>query len=163
MICFVDLKMYGPFTTTNDNNISCFSQNVYLNQREANDKLALDWFATNKMKTTPSKFQTIIFRHRNNKSNFELYWTNDPIKTTLVKSLGVTLYDKLCFDDHISRICTRAARQTNVLHRIVKYVSRINTYNDFIASISIIARRFGIFITIEVHTNWERLIMKHFV
>ena len=52
-----------------------------------------------------------------------------------VKLLGVN--DKLCFDDHISRLSTRAARQTNALCRILKYVPldcRINIYNAFIAS-----------------------------
>ena len=90
------------------------------------------------MKANPSKFQTIIFKHRSNEAICELNISNDTIKpVSCVKLLGVTLDDKLCFDDHISRLCTRAARQTNALRRILKYVPldcRINIYKAFIAS-----------------------------
>ena len=49
-----------------DNTISCYSHdmNILKKQLEANAKLALDWFAENQMKANPSKFQTIIFKHR---------------------------------------------------------------------------------------------------
>ena len=109
--------------------------NVLKEQLEANAKLALDWFAENQMKANPSKFQTIIFKHHSNEAICELNISNDTIKpVSCVKLLGVTLDDKLCFDDHISRLCTRAARQTNALRRILKYVPldcHINIYQSF--------------------------------
>ena len=77
-------------------------------------------------------------KHRSNEAIYELNISNDRIKPiSCVKSLGVTQDDKLCFDDHILRLCTRAAHQTNALCRIVKYVPlgcRIDIYNAFIAS-----------------------------
>ena len=128
------------YNYADDNTISCYSHdmNVLKEQLEANAKLALDWFAENQMKANPSKFQTIIFKHRSNEAVCELNISNDTIKpVSCVKLLGVTLDDKLCFDDHISRLCTRAASQTNAFRRILKYVTldcRINIYNAFIAS-----------------------------
>ena len=94
--------------------------NVLINeQHEANAKLGLYWFAENQMKANPSKFQTIIFKHRSNEEICQLNISNDTIKpVSSVKLLGVTLNDKLCFDDHISRLRTRAARQTNDLQKI---------------------------------------------
>ena len=112
--------------------------NVLKEQLEANAKLALDWVADNQIKANPSKFQTIIFKHRGNEAICELNISNDTIKpVSCVKLLGVTRNDEICCDDHISRICTRAARQINALRRILKYVPldcRINIYNAFIAS-----------------------------
>ena len=85
--------------------------NILKEQLEANAKIALDWFAENQMKANPSKFQTIIFKHHSNEAICELNISNDTIKSIpCVKLLGVTLDDKICFDDHIWRLYTRAAR-----------------------------------------------------
>ena len=90
------------------------------------------------MKANRSKFHTIIFKQHGNEAICELNISNDTIKpVSCVKLLGATLDDKLCFDNHISRLCTRATRQTNALSRIIKYVPldwRINIHNAFIAS-----------------------------
>ena len=86
--------------------------NVLKEQLEANAKLALDWFAENQMKANPSKFQTIIFKHCSNKAICELNISNDTIKpVSCVKLLGIILDDELCFNDHSSHLCMRAACQ----------------------------------------------------
>ena len=84
--------------------------------------LALDRFAKNRIKANPSKFQTVIFKHRSNEAICELNILNNAIKPVrCVKLSGVILDDELCLDDHISRLCTTAALQTNALRRIIKY------------------------------------------
>ena len=131
--------------------------NVLKEQLEADTKVALDKFAEIRMKANPSKFQTIIFKHRSNEAICELNISNDTMKlVSCVKVLGVTLDDKLCFDNHISRLSTTAALQTNALRRIVKYLHldcRINMYTLSSPQISIIVRRIGISVAKEVHTK----------
>ena len=54
---------------------------------------------------------------------------------TEVTVLGVTIDDKLCFSQHISVCCKKAARQLNALARISKHLninSRRAIYNSFI-------------------------------
>ena len=54
-----------------------------------------------------------------------------------IKVLGVTLDSRLNYDSHITAMCTKAARQINILKRISKYLdqdSRINIYRSFVAS-----------------------------
>ena len=54
-----------------------------------------------------------------------------------VTVLGVTIDDKLCFSQHISVCCKKAARQLNALARISKHLninSRRAIYNSFIMS-----------------------------
>ena len=138
---FYSLKnVCSLYNYADDNSISCYSHdmNVLKEQLEANAKLALDWFAEKQMKANPSKFQTNIFKHRSNEAICELNISNYTIEFVwCVKWVGITLDGKLCFDDHISRSCTRADRQTNALRWIVKYVPldcRINIYNAFMAS-----------------------------
>ena len=61
-------NVYSFYNYEDDKTISCYSHdmNVLKKQLEANAKFALDWFAENQMKANPSKFQTIIFKHRSN-------------------------------------------------------------------------------------------------
>ena len=54
-----------------------------------------------------------------------------------VKLLGVIIDDRLQFNDHISAMCCRAARQLNALARISKHLdskSKHIIYNSFVAS-----------------------------
>ena len=56
---------------------------------------------------------------------------------TEVTVLGVTIDDRLCFSQHISSCCKKAARQLNVLARISRHLninSRRAVYNSFIMS-----------------------------
>ena len=56
---------------------------------------------------------------------------------TQVTVLGVTIDDKMCFSQHVSVCCRKAARQPNALARISKHLN-INScsaiYNSFIMS-----------------------------
>ena len=98
------------------------------------------------MKTDPSKFQTIIFKHHDSEATIELNIWNDTLK--LVTSLEITLNCKLCFGGHIIRLCTRVVLQTNATHRIVNHVSHdcyINIRKSFIVSDLIYCKTVGLF------------------
>ena len=54
---------------------------------------------------------------------------------SLVKQLGVLIDDNLSFNEHVSKLCVKAARQTNAKRRIVTYIPnkyRLNIYQAFI-------------------------------
>ena len=103
---------------------------------EEASNIAIKWFNDNFMKANPSKFQAICF----GKNDLSLKFTiaNNIIKTEqIVKLLGVELDNKLSFNQHVSLICKKAARQLNAMYRISKnldYDSRMKIYESFIMS-----------------------------
>ena len=84
------------------------------------------------------KFQAIVFKCRKNEKVLDLNISDELIKpVSLVKLLGVLIDDNLSFNEHISKLCVKAARQTNALRRIVKYIPnecRLDIYQAFISS-----------------------------
>ena len=65
----------------------------------------------------------------------QLFHGTFPMSETEVTVLGVTIDDKLCFSQHISVCCKKAAGQLNALSRISKHLninSRRAMYNSFI-------------------------------
>ena len=123
-----------------DNTICCShsDMNILKINLEKSANLALKWFENNHMKANPSKFQAILFKCRKNEEVFDLNIGDELIKpVSLVKLLGVLIDDKLSFNEHVSKLCIKAARQTNALRRIVKYIPnecRLNIYQAFISS-----------------------------
>ena len=127
-------------TYADDNTICCShsDMNILKINLEKSANLALKWFDNNHMKANPSKFQAISFKCRKNEEGFDLNIGDELIKpVSLVKLLGVLIDDNLSFNEHVSKLCVKAARQTNSLRRIVKYIPnecRLNIYQAFISS-----------------------------
>ena len=100
--------------------------------------ITLSWFRNNQMKANPDKFQALIVKKGNETIDIELNVAGQIIKPTkCVKLLGLYIDETLSFDDYVSKLCIRAARQTNALRRIAKYLNRdclIKIYNAFITS-----------------------------
>ena len=60
---------------------------------------------------------------------------NDIESTKSVKLLGITIDDRLRFDQHISNLCSKAAMQLNALGRLQKYMGKsekVAIVNSFI-------------------------------
>ena len=125
---------------TDDNTICCShsDMNILEINLQKGANLALKWFENNHMKANPSKFQGILFKCRKNEEVFDLNIGDELIKpVSLVKLVGVLIDDNLSFNEHVSKLCIKAARQTNALRRIVKYIPiecRLNIYQAFIFS-----------------------------
>ena len=123
-----------------DNTICCShsDMNILKINLEKSANLALKWFENNHRKANPSKFQALLFKCRKNEEFFYLNIGDELIKpVSLVKLLGVLIDDNLSFNEHVSKLCVKAARQTNALRRIVKYTPnecRLNIYRAFISS-----------------------------
>ena len=128
------------YNYADDNTLSCSHSDLSVLKTQLEDgmNIALKWFYKNQMKANPSKFQFIVFKNRTTDDDIELAISNEVMKpVSVVKLLGITIDDKMSFDEHISRLCIKAARQTNALRRIAKHIPndcRLNVYNAFITS-----------------------------
>ena len=82
---------------------------------------ATDWFTTNDKKANPERFQFMILSS-SVLDNIELALDGNTtiISENSVKMLRVIIDKRLTFNDHISSICSKAARQLNALARISK-------------------------------------------
>ena len=87
-------------------------------ERETN--ILLEWFKVNEMKSSTDKCHLIIVNNQDN--NIKI--GNDIITSkTSVKLLGVTIDNKLNFNEHVDNICKKANNKLHALARIAKYLS----------------------------------------
>ena len=103
-----------------------------------NCKNAIDVFASNGMKANPSQFQfTTLSNERIQEFYFDIADGITLRSEPCVKVLGVTIADRLQFNEHVSACCSKAAKQLNALARISRHISLKSKpiiYNSFIAS-----------------------------
>ena len=78
------------------------------------------------MQANPEKFQVMFMKSINSPEEFPDCLTVDNIvieRQHSVKLLGITIDEKLKFDEHVEIICKKASRQLNVLYRFKKIFS----------------------------------------
>ena len=96
------------------------------------------WFSDNAMEANRNKFQGILFNHGHNVSSMQLQVNDNDISFVSSKhALGICIDDKLNFNDHVDRICAKAACQVSALQRltsVLDFPSRKAIYNSFISS-----------------------------
>ena len=90
------------------------------------------------MKANPSKFQgfTIISKTNNESINLSLSGVDIPITET-IKLLGLHIDSRLKFDEHVSKLCKKAAFHINSISRLSKYLdtkSLLKLFHAFIRS-----------------------------
>ena len=87
-------------------------------ERETN--IVIEWFKVNEMKSNSDKCHLIIVNNQDN--NIKI--GNDIITSkTSVKLLGVTIDNKLNFNEHVDNICKKANNKLHALARIAKYLN----------------------------------------
>ena len=83
--------------------------------------IAIEWFENNYMEINSDKCQLFISGNK-----FEHLWTkigNTRIwENQTVKLLGITIYDELNFDEHLTNVCLKANRELSALTRTRKYL-----------------------------------------
>ena len=96
------------------------------------------WFSDNAMEANPNKFQGILFIRGHNVSSMQLQVNdNDIYFVSSINALGIYIDDKLNLNDHVDRICSKAACQVSALQRltsVLDFPSRKAIYNNFISS-----------------------------
>ncbi len=138
---FYFINVSSLYNYADDNTISYSHSDVnnMLNVLETDCKVAIEWFTSNYMQANPDKLQ-VLFLSRANIDPFPAEIVIDNVhiaRCTNVKLLGVTIDDKLKFDDHVDIICAKASRQLNALIRIrrnLAYKQRLKIYESFILS-----------------------------
>ena len=96
------------------------SVNSLLKKLEENTFEIIKWFRNNYMKCNPEKNQLIV----TNCEKASLTIDNNVIEcSSSVKLLGVTIDNKLNFDEHVSKICKKASTKLHALARVGKYMS----------------------------------------
>ena len=128
------------YNYADDNVLSCSGDSLQevATSLESSTLTALKWFENNLMKANPSKFQAIVFGLKAKTDDICFNINENKVEATkCVKQLGVYIDENLNFDEHISHICMKAARQLNSLQRIAKYLSQRTknvVFNSFIMS-----------------------------
>ena len=81
-------------------------------------------------------FQAINLNKNEGEAKYRLTIDNkDTESTKSVKLLGITIDDRLRFDQHISNLCSKAAMQLNALGRLQKYMGKsekVEIVNSFV-------------------------------
>ena len=121
------IKNANVHNFADDNTLTTFGQNVgtLISVLESENKIAIDWFETNKMIVNPGKFQSIIIDKKKQYHTKETFEIGDKVieASPSVKLCGVQIDDKLNFNLHITNICRPAANQLNALIRFNQFLS----------------------------------------
>ena len=91
------------------------------------------------MIAVPDKFQVIIMnKRRENQITHNLKIYNNEIDTTKsVKLLAIETDNQLSFNQHISKLCSKAAMQLNAICKLTKFMGnkgKIAIINSFVYS-----------------------------
>ena len=87
------------------------------------------WFKQNEIIVNAEKFEVIILNKKECEAKYKLTIDNNDIESTKsVKLLGITIDDRLRFDQHISNLCSKAAMQLNALGRLKKYMGNLKKW-----------------------------------
>ena len=109
------LKLSDLFNFADDNTTSATADNIdhLMLTLKHESELAVKWFTENQMIVNPDKFQTMILQNSRNSKNYEpvkLEIETAKIETkNTVKLLGITIVNKLNFEEHISELCKKAS------------------------------------------------------
>ena len=96
------------------------------------------WFTDNSMRANADKFQGIILCGGREQKTINInVGESDICFVSKIEVLGVIVDDKLNFNDHVKRICSKASAQISALQRLTGLIdlpSRKAIYSTFIAA-----------------------------
>ena len=128
--------------SADDNTIYCSGSNiVHLNKTLLSEvELFIKWFENNQLVANPDKFQLMYLGSEcNNINTLPQMSLVDVIiePKPSVKLLGITLNNRINFNEHINNVCKTANQNTNCLARIRNNIDVKNSkflYNAYIKS-----------------------------
>ena len=88
---------------------------------EEDSKILLNWIANNAMKANPDKFHLLLSKS-DEKMSIDID-SNQILNSKCEKLLGVTIDNKLTFDEHVSGLCKKASQKLHALARVANYMS----------------------------------------
>ena len=124
------MKVFDFFNFTDDSSISTTAINIdhLLLTLKHESVLAVKWFTDNQMIVNPDKFQAMILQNSRNSKNYEpvkLEIESTKIETkSAVKLLGITIDNKINFEEHISELYKKASMQLNAINRLHRFMGK---------------------------------------
>ncbi len=119
----------------------------------------MSWFKTNCSGVNSGKLQCMfISNDSNNTINVNIDNTVLSPSSNL-NILGVTIVERLTFNEHINLICSNAARQLNTIKRLqcnLDKESKLAIYDLIHIQIFITVLLFGIFVEFKIQEIWKR-------
>ena len=76
------------------------------------------------MIVNPDKFQLMLLQNSTKQLIQGKLNSNETESENLVTLLGVTIDNRLSFDDHISKLCNKPSIQLNVIFKLKKYMGQ---------------------------------------
>ena len=114
------------YNFADDNTISVIAKNrdALLKTLKSESEIAINWFKNNSMIVNPDKFQLMLLHKSSTQNSVQkLELANNEIESeNMVTLLGVTIDNKLTFDEHISKLCNKASMQLNAIQRLSNYM-----------------------------------------
>ena len=135
---FLCIKNSDLHNFADDNTITatCNILTGLLKILEHESESSVSWFKQNEIIVNADKFQAIILNKKESEAKYKLTIDNNDIESTkFVKLLGITIDDRLRFDQHISNLSSKAAMHLNALGRLQKYMGKpekVAVVNSFI-------------------------------
>ena len=122
------LKNSDIYNFADDNVISVASKkrDTLLETLKNESESAVNWFRNNNMIVNPEKFQLMLLQKSTKKLIQEkLQIDNKKNKSeNSVTLLGITIDNRLSFDDHVSKLCNKASMQLKAIFILKKYMSQ---------------------------------------
>ena len=120
------IKSVNPHNFADDNNLSAHAKDInkLVEKLQLGTSEAVDWLEKNCMLANPDKFKSIILHKTYNIIGQPIKIKNEIIKSDQhVKSLGITIDNKLNYKKHITKLCKTASAKLNALRRNTKYLN----------------------------------------
>ena len=103
----------SPYSCNND-------IEAVISQLESDSKILLNWVSCNGLKANPDKFHLIL---SDPCKEYAINVAEFSISNSLNKKLlGVTIDNKLSFDDHVGALCNKASQKVHALSRISHFM-----------------------------------------
>ena len=137
---FLCIRKSDLLNFANDNTITatCNTLTGLLKTLEQDSESKVSWLKQNETIVNADKFKAITLNKKESEAKFKLTIDNNDIEPTKsIKLLGITIDDRLRFDQHISNLCSKAAMQLNALGRLQKYMEKsekVAIANSFISA-----------------------------
>ena len=89
-------------------------------QLECDTKILLNWVSQNGLKANPDKFHLIL--SDSNLEHFVKVEEFNVVNSASQKLLGITIDNKLSFEEHVGTLCNKASQKLHALSRISHYM-----------------------------------------
>ena len=105
----------SPFSCCND------IESV-ISQLQKDSETLLTWFDNNRLKANPDKFH-LILSERNTEQDFIQIQQFKILNSSCKKLLGITIDNKLSFDEHVTSLCSKASQKLHALIRVARFMT----------------------------------------